>query len=253
MNWQVNYANLRLPPDLAGEYMWLQKIYKRGQEEYRLKTPPIRRLQNRIKEHCSRAKACSWRFFDNVWVWNDSVVFELENASWDDVPGSGQWLAYLRRMYVVDSKRGCGYGSHFISALLKWAEDSGAAICLVSIPFGMSRSSHDKGPFFLESVGDVLGIWETGELHHVVGGEWLRHWYSSKGFRRANVLDDHFFKFKSIIDEKDQFVFIPNSLDVAAKVAVSHRLKNEPLDESATGRETVLIGSEAGKPDGGEF
>lgn len=250
MDWHVQYANLRLPPDLIDDYLWLQKTYKQAQEEYRRTTAPIRRFQKVVKDQCVPARVGAWRLLENVWVWNDSVVFELERAWWDDVPGSGEWLAYLRKMYVLDSKRGCGYGSQFISNLLGWAEDSGAAVCLVSLFFGLSRHTHDKGPFFLGSIEEVLSIWETGEIHPVVGGDWLRDWYSSKGFRRAKLLDNDFFSFKSRISDLDQFVFVPKSLDVAAKQAASHRLQYEPLGDLTDGQGSALIAPASGHAEG---
>lgn len=228
MDWQAECINHRIPPDLIGDYLWFQRTYRDAQEEYRRSTPPIRRLQKTIKNQCAPAKVCSWRMLENVWVWKEAVVFELERAWWDDVPGSGEWLAYLRRMYVIDSKRGSGYGSEFIGDLCRWAEDAGAAICLVSVLFGFSRFAHDKGPFFLESLDEVLGIWEAGEIQPVFGAEWLRDWYSRRGFCRANLLDGGFFSFPSGIGEHDQFVFVPKSLDAGAKLAASHRLTHEP-------------------------
>lgn len=228
MDWHAQHANLRLSPDLIDDYLWLQKTYKDAQDEYRRKTPPIRRLQKLIKDHCVPAKTRAWHFLENVWVWNDAVVFELEKAWWDDVPTSGDWLAYLRRMYVVDSKRGCGYGSQFIDNLLQWSRESGAVVCLVSFLFGLSRNAIDRGPFFFETIEDVLDVWEKGEIHPVVGGEWLRGWYASKGFRRGQLLDRDFFGFQSCISHLDQLVFVPDSLDGSAKLAASHRLRDEP-------------------------
>lgn len=246
MDLQTQHANLRLPPDLIDDYLWLQKTYKNAQEEYRRNTPPIRQLQKLIKDHCVPAKTKSWRFLENVWVWNDAVVFELEKAWWDDVPTSGDWLAYLRRMYVVDAKRGCGYGSQFIGNLLQWSQESGAVICLVSLLFGLSRNALDKGPFFLETTADVLSIWETGEIHPVVGGDWLRDWYERKGFRRANLLDQDFFGFESNISHLDQFVFVPTSLSGSAKLSASHRLQYEQPDDPAHGLKNGLIASGSG-------
>ena len=250
MDQHVQYANLRLPPYLLDDYLWLQKTYKQAKEEYRRTTVPARQLLNLLKVNCRPARVGAWRLLENVWVWNDAVVFELERAWWDDVPGSGEWLAYLRRMYVVDSKRGCGFGSQFIKNLLGWAEESGSAVCLVSLLFGLSRTTHDKGPFFLSTIDEVLSIWETGEIHPVVGGEWLRDWYSSKGFRRARLLDNDFFSFKPCISDQDQFVFVPNSFNVAAKRAALHRVQYELLGDSTNRQGCTLIASASGSTDG---
>jgi GNAT superfamily N-acetyltransferase len=250
MDWQVHYANHRITPDLLHDYLWLQRSYEQAQAEFKRTTPPIRRLQKLIKDHCVPARVSSWRFLENVWVWENAVIFELERAWWADVPGSGNWLAYLRRMYVLDSKRGCGYGSRFIASLLEWAEESAAAISLISLLFGLSRNAHDKGPFFLESVEDVLGVWETGEIHRIVGGEWLRDWYSRKGFSRIRLLDGDFFNFNPSIPHCDQLVFLPASLDGAAKLAASHRLAYEAAADSSEEEASTLIASASGAADG---
>jgi hypothetical protein len=234
MDWQVQSSNLRLPPDLIDDYLWLQKSYQQAQAEYRKRTPPISRLRNLIKQNCKPAKTSRWQFLENVWVWNDAVVFELERAWWNDVPGSGEWLSYLRRMYVVDSKRGVGHGTAFIRSLQSWAEDSGAAISLISCHFGLSREMHDKGPFFLESVEEVVDIWDTAEIQPVFCHDWLRCWYATRGFHNVMLLDNGFFSFRSDIASSDQFVFIPKSLDDSAKLAASHRWKHEPTDEQST-------------------
>lgn len=230
--WQVQGANLRLPPDLVPEYLWLQKCYQKAQAEYRKHTPPISRLRNLIKQSCKPAKTTSWRFLENVWVWNDAVVFELERAWWSDVPGSGEWLAYLRRMYVVDSKRGVGNGTEFVRQLQGWAEEACAAICLISVHFGLSRDADDEGAFFMETLEEVVDIWDTGEIQPLVCHEWLRHWYAKRGFRNGVLLDEDFFSFRSSVPLSDQFVFVPKSLDASAKLAASRRLRDECLNEA---------------------
>lgn len=182
---------------------------------------------NLVKQNCQVARVDGWRQIDNVWVWRDTVIFELERASWDDVVGSNQWLAYLRKMYVVDSKRAVGYGSQFIQSLQEWCELSGVAVCLVSMPFGFSRDTFGQGAYFLNDLNEVLGLWETGKFQPLPVQDWLRHWYSQRGFRNVNILDGQFFGFRSPISAKDQFVFIPDSLDGPAKLAASHRLRDE--------------------------
>jgi GNAT superfamily N-acetyltransferase len=246
MDWRVHYANHRITPDLLDDYLWLQKSYEQTQSEFKRTTPPIRRLQKLVKDHCVPARVSSWRFLENVWVWEDSVVFELERAWWADVPDSGNWLAYLRRMYVLDSKRGGGFGSQFLTNLLQWAEESAAAICLVSLLFGLSRNAHDKGPFFLETVEDVLSVWETGEIHRIAGGDWLRDWYGRKGFHAVRLLDSGFFNFNPGPAAGDQLVFVPQSFDGSAKLAASHRLAHESKADRRNERDATLIAPASG-------
>lgn len=246
MDWQVQYANHRITPDLLDDYLWLQRSYEQTQAELKRTTPPIRRLQKLIKAYCVPARVSSWRFIENVWVWEDSVVFELERAWWADVPGSGNWLAYLRRMYVLDSRRGCGCGSQFMTSLLQWAEESSAAISLVSLLFGLSKNAHDNGPFFLETVEDVLNIWETGKIHRIAAGDWLRDWYRRKGFHAARLLDGGFFNFNPGPAEEDQLVFVPRSFDGSAKLTASHRLAPESRADRRSERHTTLIAPASG-------
>jgi GNAT superfamily N-acetyltransferase len=224
MDQRVVRANTRLPPELIDDFLWLQKCYEQSQEEYRRKTFPYLRLVNRVKQNCRVARVDGWRQLENVWVWEDVVAFELERASWHDVPGSDQWLAYLRKMYVVDAKRGRGYGSQFVRSLQEWCQDAGAAVCLVSVPFGFSKDSLSQGAYFLNDLGEVFSLWESGEIHCLPGQDLLRHWYLQRGFLNVNLLDEHFFDFKSPVSSDDQFIFMPESVDDSAKLAASHRL-----------------------------
>jgi GNAT superfamily N-acetyltransferase len=232
MDHRVFRANARLPPDLIDDFLWLQKSYEQSQEDYLRRTPPFMRLVNLIKQNCRVARVDGWKQIDNVWVWRDVVVFELERAAWDDVPGSNQWLAYLRKMYVVDEQRSRGYGSEFLELLKDWCRDACTAVCLVSSPFGFAKDSFSNGAFFLQDVDAVLSLWESGSFQPGFGQEWLRNWYSQRGLRNCWLLDDHFFGFKSAVHDLDQFIFIPESLDVSAKEAASHRLICEPSAES---------------------
>ena len=231
MDQYVLRANTRLPPYLVDDYLWLQKTYKQSQIDYRRRTFPYLRLLNLVKQNCQVARVNRWKQMDNVWVWKDSVVFELERACWDDVPGSNQWLAYLRKMYVIDPKRGCGYGTQFVRLLQEWCQLAGVAVCLVSVPFGFSRDSFEQGAYFLHDLDEVLSVWETGEFQPVPGQEWLRHWYTQRGFSNANLLDRQFFYFRSPTCREDQFIYMPDSLDGSAKLAASHRLKDEQRTE----------------------
>lgn len=231
MDQKVFRANTRLPPYLIDDFLWLQKMYEQSQEDYRRRTSPFMRLLNLVKQNCQVARVNRWKQIENVWVWKDAVIFELERASWDDVSGSNQWLAYLRKMYVVDPKRGAGCGSEFIRLLQEWCQLAGVAVCLVSAPFGFSRDSFGQGAYFLHDLNEVLALWETGEFQPLPGQELLRHWYSQRGFRNANLLDGQFFCFKSPISREDQFIFIPDSLDGSLKLAASHRLNDERIAE----------------------
>jgi GNAT superfamily N-acetyltransferase len=234
MDQRILAANSRLPPDLIDEYLWLQKCYKNSREKYVQHTTSVMRLLDLVRGNCKVARVKGWKSLENVWVWNDAVVFELEKAYWDDVSGSGNWLAYLRKMYVVDSKRGCGLGSKFIHTLQEWCEISGSAVCLVSLPFGFSRDAYSGGAYFFDKAADVVDLWEAGEFHPLIGIELLRSWYSERGFRNAFLLDGHFFSFSSEIDDDDQFIYVPGTLDDSAKPLASHRLRKreECLPES---------------------
>jgi hypothetical protein len=63
-------------------------------------------------------------------------------------------------------------------------------------------------------------------------------------------LDNDFFSFKSRISDLDQFVFVPKSLDVAAKQAASHRLQYEPLGDLTDGQGSALIAPASGHAEG---
>ena len=148
--------NLRLPPYLVDDYLWLQKTFEQQKDLERRELSAFERLRRLVDRNCCRGKADSWRFLDNVWVWRDGVVFELERARWADVPDSRNWLAYLRRMYVVDAKRNAGLGTQFLRTLQGWCEEAGIALSLVSVLFGFSHSEWDNGAFFLSTTDEVL-------------------------------------------------------------------------------------------------
>jgi GNAT superfamily N-acetyltransferase len=232
MDRKILTANSRIPPDLIDDYLWLQKCYKHSQETYAEHTTPVMRLLDLVRGKCKVARVNGWKSLENVWVWNDAVVFELEKAFWDDVSGSENWLVYLRKMYVVDSKRGRGLGSEFVHSLQQWCEISGSAVCLVSLPFGFSRDAYSGGAYFLDKAADVVDLWEEGEFHRLMGVELLRSWYSDRGFRNAFLLDGHFFSFSGAINDDDQFIYVPGTLDDSAKPLASHRLHKR--EESRT-------------------
>jgi len=233
-NWKAIAASNKIPLDLVGEYLWLQECYKKSQAEYRSRTTPFQRLTKLIKDNCKVARVDGWRSLENVWIWGDSVVFQLERASWDDVPGSGNWLAYLRRVFVVNERQGAGYGTRFVGLLRDWCEEAGAAVCFVSVPFGFARDSIDPREHCLRSVDEVVALWEVGECVERAEQEWLRGWYLQRGYRNANIRDDHFFSFVSQISGNDQFVYFPESLSRDAKLSAMHRLEvgGERSDES---------------------
>ncbi len=226
---EIEWANSRLGlhPALFEDLVFLQKAYAKSQSEYRASTNAVTRLKHKIKHHCQPARVSPWQMLEDVWVWNDSVVCEIERAYWDDVPNSGDWLVMLRKLYVVDSKRNMGCGTSFIQALQSWCDASGAAVCLIACPFGFSRDEQDCGPFYLESISHVLKLWTTGVFHKQETGALLRAWYSQRHFRNAFLLDGNFFKYETAYSYEDQFIYVPKTIDRSAKQAASHRLSNE--------------------------
>jgi GNAT superfamily N-acetyltransferase len=246
MTWKAQCINYRLPPDLLGDYLWLKKGLEARHDEYVRKTRPVIRLLDLVKRNCVPAKADGWRFLDHVWVWEDSLVFQIERASWDDVPESTDWLCYLRRMYVVDSRRNQGIASRFLNCLQRWALEAETAVSLVSLLFGFSGNGFSKGPYFLESVADLLALWDEGSFHAVYGQEWLCNWYLKRGFQRIKLLDGRFFSFASKVASENQLIYLPSSLSVAAKRSLSHRLTHERRHEPLADAGKILISDQAG-------
>jgi hypothetical protein len=234
---EIEWTNSRLGlhPALFEDLIFLQKAHAKSQSEYRASTTAVTRLRNKIKHNCLPARINPWQILEDVWVWNDSVVFEIERAFWDDVPNSGDWLMMLRKLYVVDSKRNIGCGTSFIQALQSWCDDAGAAVCLISCPFGFSRYEQDRGPFHLESISQVLNLWTTGVFHKQETGALLRAWYLERNFRNAYLLDGNFFKYETAYAYEDQFIYAPKTIDGSAKQAAWHRLSHERLPERLAG------------------
>jgi GNAT superfamily N-acetyltransferase len=234
---EIEWANSRLGlhPSLFEDLVFLQKSHAKSQSEYRSSTTAVTRLKHKLKHHCQPARISPWQLLEDVWVWNDAVVCEIERAYWDDVPNSGDWLVMLRKLYVVDSKRNMGFGTSFIQALQGWCEDAGAAVCLIACPFGFSRDEHDRGAFHLESISQVLNLWTTGVFHKQETDVLLRLWYSQRRFRNAYLLDENMFRYKTAYGYEDQFIYVPETLDGSAKQAASHRLSNERLPECLEG------------------
>jgi hypothetical protein len=226
---EIEWINSRcgLPPTMFEEFVFFQNACQESRRKLCLTTTAVTRLKQTIKQQCEMARVQAVKALEGVWVWQDAVVFEVERAFWDDVPGSGDWLMMLRKIYVVDSKRNMGWGTRFVKTIQAWCENAGAAICLICCPFGLSRNETDRGPFYLQTLREVLDLWETGAFHKQETGAMLRQWYLQRGFRNANLLDGNFFKFREKYECSDQFIFVPDSLDGAARQSASHRLRNE--------------------------
>ena len=163
-------------------------LFKRARREYLSNTSPNQRFRDFLRRECLMVQ-CNNQFHDNVWSWNDSVVFEIENARWDDCVDSISWLWYWRKAYVVDSKRGSGVFGRFCNEIQSWCDRSGVVVCFVAKSFGFGTQSdtaevldHVVRPArWLDTVSEVSCAWNSS-LISSFPDDWLVEFYKNRGF-----------------------------------------------------------------------
>ena len=201
----------------------LDRVLESSRRERRLRTTPNERFRDWIRSNCLRGICNKW-LMDDVWIWNDSVVFELAPIKWDDAPGSEKWLWYWNRAYVVDGKKTSGEFSRFLDQFLYWVDSSGVALCLFSYAFGFDLADIGK-PSYLETAEDVCCSWNI-DICPTGLDEWLSNYYRKRGFRNCWIG----WKNKPMPIEKypleRQLVYVGKDADYETKTAVETRIKN---------------------------
>lgn len=211
----------------------IEDLFRKSRREYLSRTTPSQRFKDCLRRNCLMVQ-CNNEFQDNVWSWNDSVVFEIERASWDESPDSASWLWYWRRAYVVDSKRGSGVFCQFCKEIQEWCDKSGVAICFVAKSFGFGTPADSGGildftvrpAIWLETVKDVSCAWNQS-LMSSWPDDWLVDFYRSRGFENCRITFPGLCEDPESIPLERQFVYVGSEADWRVRETVRRRLSNE--------------------------
>jgi len=209
----------------------IEGLFKRSRREYLSNTSPNQRFRDFLRKECLMVQ-CNNQFHENVWSWNDSVVFEIETAKWDDCPESISWLWYWRKAYVVDSKRGCGVFGKFCNEIQSWCDRSGVVLCFVAKSFGFGTPSDtddvldyvSRPASWLDTVGDVSCAWNS-ILMSPFPDEWLMQFYKSRGFTNGQMTFRGLCEDVSVIPFERQFVYVGKEADWCVRDVVRDRCK----------------------------
>jgi|APCry1669189034_1035192.scaffolds.fasta_scaffold02613_6 GNAT superfamily N-acetyltransferase len=180
-------------------------LFKKSRREYLCRTTPNQRFRELLSSNCLGV-SCNYCFLEGVWSWNGSIVFEIENVSWDDVDGSIGWLWYLRRAYVVDSARCKGVFKRFCLAIMEWADRSGIALCFFASSFGFDLSGVDRANYLM-SLEDVSCAWKS-ELTDIRPDGWLVDFYRNMGFKNAYISHSGFAMDPNVYGVDRSFVYV---------------------------------------------
>lgn len=204
---------------------YLQKLAAKVRESERRTYTPTTRMRNCLSRYCRKAVVDGRVVSDDTYIWNDSVVFELEKAFWSDVGTSRDWLWYLRKVYVLDSKRGNGLGKGFVNELKLWCDQSDCVVSLFADGFGFCKNELDCGAFYFDDINELLRVWSSGTHARNQPQFGIEHLYERCGFTRACIIDDGFFNFspeKYTIEK--QFVYIGRYAASRIVPEIRHRL-----------------------------
>lgn len=209
---------------------YLQKLAASVRESERRSYPPSTRMRRCLSRYCRKAVVDGLVVSDDTYVWNESVVFEIEKAVWSDVATSRDWLWYVRKIYVLDSKRGTGLGKGFVNDLKLWCDQSDCVVSLFAEGFGFCKSEFDCGAFYFDDMNDLLRVWSTGTHARNQAKNGIEQFYENCGFTRACIIDDGFFRYSPdhyTIDK--QFVYIGRYAESCIIPDIRHRLDAEYL------------------------
>lgn len=212
--------------DAIREIEW---CFRRSRREYLSRTTPNQRFKEFLRANCKMV-SCNYQFLEDVWSWDDCVVFEIENAKWDDIDGSDTWLWYWRKAYVVDSKRASGAFKRFCSELQKWCDKSGVVVCFIASAFGYdvgnfgigSDLSCGRPASFLANIEEVSCAWRN-DIVEIRPDDWLVEFYRSVGFRNSAMIFSGLSKSPDKIPLERQFVYVGKEADWKVSDGVRRR------------------------------
>ena len=212
------------------EIAWLQrleKIARKSRDEEWRETNARTRLLRRLKKDCVTAKIDGWYHLPGTWMWNDTVVFQMETMSWGDCEDSGDYLQYLTKFYVLDSERGKGTGTAFLNQLKRWMDDTGSVVFFFACSYGLSGNGRDAYGF--HDMNQLLKYWAAQRLVETESTDVLLRWYKRLGFQNACVHATWHNAAKEEHELKTQFLYIGDKLQSHYKEQIRKRLSADGM------------------------
>lgn len=186
-----------------------------------------RSMRQFLSSECRRAVVDGIRVLENVYVWRNSVVFELEKIWWNGCPECIRTLWYLRKVYVVDSFRGRGVGEQFVSALKRWCDASGSVVSLCAVGFCLRSSELSVGCSCFDSVEGVLRCWRNDLIMPSGLDLLLGEFYSRMGFENAPLTSGGDHSVSGDVCIRKQFVYVGSRVSAADRSAILERRNDE--------------------------
>lgn len=173
-----------------------------------------------LSSECRKAVVDGFRVLENVYVWQDSVIFELDKIAVDELRECSHRMWYLRKVYVVDSNRGCGFGERFVSELKRWCDVSGSVVGLCAVGFCLRSSEFSAGCSCFDTVNEVLRCWKNELIVPSGLDVLLENFYARMGFDNARLPGARSFASSNEMCLKKQFIYVGCRVPDAERIAI---------------------------------
>ena len=207
---------------------WIDKLTReaeRDRHRWYNSTTANQRFRELLQRNTRGCTAYNMWRVEDTYVWDEKVVFSIEQGNFTDCKLSPQYLWYLCKFYVKDDVRMQGIGKRFLAELKSWADSAGIIFCFLAHGYGFSRVE-GTGPNYMDNIGDIINSFYDGTIVDAdrENKDLLRFFYSDGGFQNGCIYDDNF-KYDHPI--ADQFFYIGKNTDGLYQQEVRYRLGNE--------------------------